>query len=199
MPKRKKKNNQYFTLDVDDAIEQYNNCDNIRERDRIYVKRIYPAFDKLSENLINTYKCPYIDSSFEDLKHELVSFLTEKLDKFSKESGKAYSYYTRTGINYLIVRNTKNYSIYDTTTNSKTPSEFLHSRRGRRSVASHTRDGSKHDSTRTPPRHTPQKWARLVPYSRRLLPRLHWRRQEDRDPLDSRIPTKTFTSLKPKT
>jgi hypothetical protein len=111
MPKRKKKNNQYFTLDVDDAIEQYNNCDNIRERDRIYVKRIYPAFDKLSENLINTYKCPYIDSSFEDLKHELVSFLTEKLDKFSKESGKAYSYYTRTGINYLIARNTKNYSI----------------------------------------------------------------------------------------
>ena len=98
--------------------------------------------------------------------------------------------------------NTKNYSIYDTTTNSKTPSEFLHSRRGRRSVASHTRDGSKHDSTRTPPRHTPQKWARLVPYSRRLLPRLHWRGQADRDTLDSRIPKSkfkplnTFTSLR---
>ena len=92
-------------------------------------------------------------------------------------------------------QNTKNYSIYDTTTNSKTPSEFLHSRRGRRSVASHTRDGSKHDSTRTPPRHTPQKWARLVPYSRRLLPRLHWRRQADRDTLDSRIPKSKFKPL----
>lgn len=111
MPKKKKKNNQYFTLDVDDAIEKYNSSQNDYEKNRIYVTRIYPAFDKLSENLINTYKCPYIDSSFEDLKHDLVSFLTEKLDKFSRGSGKAYSYYTRTGINYLIARNNKNYAL----------------------------------------------------------------------------------------
>lgn len=110
MSKKNRKNRNYFTLDVDEAIIRYNSSTNRKEKELIYTKEIYPSLDKLSENLINTYKCPYIDLEFEDLKHDLVSFLTEKLGNFSKSAGKAYSYYTVAGRNYLIALNNKNYS-----------------------------------------------------------------------------------------
>lgn len=110
MKKKKKTNRNYFTLDVDEAIIKYNNSDNKQRKELIYTKEIYPSLDKLAENLINTYKCPYINLEFEDLKHDLVSFLTEKLSNFSKSAGKAYSYYTVAGRNYLIALNNKNYS-----------------------------------------------------------------------------------------
>ncbi len=108
MAKNTEKN--YFTGDVDTAIIEYNfNVDSKKQKNLLYNKTIYPALDKLAENLINTYKVSYIDLSFEDLKHDLVVFLTEKLDRFSPESGKAFSYFTKIGINYLIGLNTKNY------------------------------------------------------------------------------------------
>lgn len=108
--KKKKTDRNYFTLDVDNAIIRYNSSDSRKDKELIYSKEIYPSLDKLAENLINTYKCPYIDLSFEDLKHDLVSFLTEKLPNFSQDAGKAYSYYTVAGRNYLIALNNKNYS-----------------------------------------------------------------------------------------
>lgn len=107
---KKKNNKQYFTLEVDEAIIKFNGSDNKYVKEKIYRKVIYPAFDKLAENLINVNKCPYIDLEFNDLKHDLVSFLTEKLGNFSKDAGKAYSYYTVAGRNYLIALNNKNYS-----------------------------------------------------------------------------------------
>jgi hypothetical protein len=54
-------------------------------------------------------KPDYIDSDFLDLQTDMVTYLTERLDKFKPESGKAYSYYTRTGWNYLIAENQKAY------------------------------------------------------------------------------------------
>jgi len=110
MPKKKNPNKEYFTLDVDTAIIKYNLSDSLKEKHSIYTKDIYPSLDKLAENLINTYKCPYINLEFEDLKHDVVSFLTEKLPNYSQSAGKAYSYYTVAGRNYLIALNTKNYS-----------------------------------------------------------------------------------------
>jgi hypothetical protein len=100
----------YFTQNVDDAIIKYNtpNC-TFKDKNILYNQVVYPAFDKLAENLINTYKVTYIDLDFEDLKHDLVVFLTEKLDRFSPDSGKAFSYFTKIGINYLIGLNTKHY------------------------------------------------------------------------------------------
>jgi hypothetical protein len=65
---------------------------------------------KLAENIINKMKPDYIDSSFEDLQTDLVTYLTARLDKFNPENGKAYSYYTRTSFNYIIAENQKGYS-----------------------------------------------------------------------------------------
>jgi hypothetical protein len=65
---------------------------------------------KLTENIINKVKPDYIDSTFQDLQTDLVTYLTARLDKFNPEAGKAYSYYTRTSFNYLIAENQKAYS-----------------------------------------------------------------------------------------
>ena len=111
MAKRKKKTNVYFTKITDLAISAYNRIEDDRvKREKIYRRFIYPAFMKMAENLINKVKPTYIDSSFVDLQTDLVTYLTERLNKFNPLSGKAYSYYTRTSFNYLIAENQKAYS-----------------------------------------------------------------------------------------
>jgi len=111
MAKRaKKKSNNYFTKITELAIIGYNKSDSSIVREKIYRRFIYPAFMKLAENLINKMKPDYIDSSFQDLQTDLVTFLTARLDKFNPEAGKAYSYYTRTSFNYLIAENQKGYA-----------------------------------------------------------------------------------------
>jgi len=110
MAKKAKKSNVYFTKITEYAILGYNKVpDNPVLRERIYRRFIYPAFMKMAENLINTVKPTYIDSSFNDLQTDLVTHLTERLNKFNPEYGKAYSYYTRTSYNYLIGENDRAY------------------------------------------------------------------------------------------
>ena len=107
---RAKKSKSYFTKVTDVAISAYNRSENIAQREKIYRRFIYPAFMKMSENIINKVKPDYIDSSFQDLQTDLVTYLTARLDKFNPNAGKAYSYYTRTSFNYLIAENQKAYS-----------------------------------------------------------------------------------------
>jgi hypothetical protein len=107
---RKKKSNVYFTKITDIAISAYNMSDSTVKREKIYRRFIYPAFMKLAENLINKVKPTYIDSTFTDLQTDLVTYLTERLNRFNPDNGKAYSYYTRTSFNYLIAENQKAYS-----------------------------------------------------------------------------------------
>lgn len=108
---KKKKSNVYFTKITDFAISAYNRSESEPAlREKIYRRFIYPAFMKMAENLINKVKPTYIDSTFLDLQTDLVTYLTERLNKFNPEAGKAYSYYTRTSFNYLIAENQKAYS-----------------------------------------------------------------------------------------
>jgi hypothetical protein len=94
------------------AVSAYNRTErtSISKRKNLQMRFIFPAFMKLSENIINKMKCDYIDSSFKDLQTDLVTYLTMRLDKFNPEAGRAYSYYTRTAFNYLIAENQKAYS-----------------------------------------------------------------------------------------
>jgi len=108
---KKKKSNVYFTKITDFAISAYNRSESEPAlREKIYRRFIYPAFMKMAENLINKVKPTYIDSTFLDLQTDLVTYLTERLNKFNPNAGKAYSYYTRTSFNYLIAENQKAYS-----------------------------------------------------------------------------------------
>jgi glycerol-3-phosphate cytidylyltransferase-like family protein len=107
---RARKSKVYFTRITDIAISAYNKLENQTTRERVYRRFIYPVFMKLAENIINKMKPDYIDSTFEDLQTDLVTYLTARLDKFNPENGKAYSYYTRTSFNYIIAENQKGYA-----------------------------------------------------------------------------------------
>jgi hypothetical protein len=110
---KKKKQNVYFTQETEDAINEYNRCEDPIERNLIYTKRIHPAFYKLSEIMIHRFKFYNFDVSHEDVKHEVVAFLHEKLGKFDGDSGfKAFSYFSIVAKNYLIAENNKNYYLY---------------------------------------------------------------------------------------
>jgi len=108
---RKRTKKRYFTEDTEAAIAEYLASNNQAERDKIYNSRIHYAFYKLAENLIHTFKFYYTEvDSLEDLKHEVIVFLLEKLDYFKPERGsKAFSYFSIVGKNYLILYNNNNY------------------------------------------------------------------------------------------
>ena len=108
---RKRTKKQYFTPDTDAAIKEYLASSNQDERDNIFKTRIHYPFYKLAENLIHTFKFYYTEvDDLEDLKHEVICFLLEKLDYFKPEKGtKAFSYFSIVGKNYLILYNNNNY------------------------------------------------------------------------------------------
>ena len=108
--KRKKKSKIYFGTPVHDAIVEYNHSDDIAFRHKIYTEEIHPAFMKLAENIINTFKFSYFDYPFRDLQEEVVSNLVINMHKFDETKGsKAFSYFSVVAKNYLILNNNANY------------------------------------------------------------------------------------------
>jgi hypothetical protein len=101
---RKRKRKVYFGQEVQDAIIRYNALDSekqVFERNKIYQNEIHKAFDKLAENIINT---------FNDIKHETVAFMVMNIHKYDHTKGsKAFSYFSVVAKNYLILHNNNNY------------------------------------------------------------------------------------------
>jgi len=107
---KKAKRKPYFGLDVQDAIVRYNTEEDPVVRNQIYRDEIAYAFDKLCENIINTFKFSYFDSHFEDIKNEVISFLVLNIHKYDATKGfKAFSYFSVVAKNYLILLNNGNY------------------------------------------------------------------------------------------
>ena len=110
---KKKKRKAYFGQEVQDAIIEYNSLDSIIEqskRNKIYQEEIHKAFDKLAENIINTFKFTYFDYGFNDIKHEVVAFMVINMHKYDHTKGsKAFSYFSVVAKNYLILHNNNNY------------------------------------------------------------------------------------------
>lgn len=106
---RKKKSKFYFTQETENAIIEYNKCDDPVIKNKIYSERIAYAFDKLVENIIHTFKFYYFDSSAEYVKYEVVSFLVLNMHKYQEGKGKAFSYFGQVTKNYLILHNNNNY------------------------------------------------------------------------------------------
>jgi len=107
---KKKKRKVYFGQEVQNAIIDYNSSENDSERNTIYGTRIHAAFDKLAENIINTFKFTYFDMPFEDVKHEVVAFMVMNIHKYDHTKGsKAFSYFSVVAKNYLILHNNNNY------------------------------------------------------------------------------------------
>jgi hypothetical protein len=99
----------YFTQETEDAIIKYNKATDMDEREEVYREYIQAPFDKLAENVINRFKFPYMEGTFEEVKAEVVSFLVINLHKFTEGKGKAFSYFSVIAKNYLILHNNNAY------------------------------------------------------------------------------------------
>lgn len=110
LKERRTSKKTYFTELTEEAIIAYNCESNKLIRNKIYTEYIYHVLDKLAENCIHAFGCrTYLDIPYGDFKHEVVLFLTDKLQMYEKSKGKAYSYFTVVGRNYCIVRNQNSY------------------------------------------------------------------------------------------
>lgn len=104
--RRKKSTDKlYFNADTQKAIVAYQAAGDKKERTRLYVQEILPAFEKLVENLINIHKFTSLHDSYEDLKNDCVNFLFETIGKFDGARGtNAFSYFNVVAKNWLIIR-----------------------------------------------------------------------------------------------
>ena len=110
MPRpRKKKSKMYFGTPAQEAIIEYNKCKDPSERSKIYKERIKYPFEKLAENVINTFKFTYFDVPKKDIQTEVVSTMVEKMHMFKEGKGRAFSYFTIIAKNHLILKNNGNY------------------------------------------------------------------------------------------
>ena len=107
--KRRKKSKMYFGTPVQEAIIRYNDSSNPVIKNRIYQEQIHAAFNKMAENLIHTFKFYYFDYPSEEVKNEVVSFMVMQLPKYQPDKGRAFSYFSIVGKNYLILNNNNNY------------------------------------------------------------------------------------------
>ena len=98
----------YFGKDAHLAIIEYQNEPVRCEKNKIYVKKIKPSFEKLVENLIFIHGFSSSAEGFKILKSDCVSFLFEILEKFDSSKGsKAFSYFNVCAKNFLIIQNKK--------------------------------------------------------------------------------------------
>ncbi len=109
---RKRKSKIYFTQDTEDAIVEYNKSESPQIRNVIYRERIQYPFEKLAENILNTFKFSYFDVPKEDVMQEVVSVLIQKIHMYKEGKGKAFSYFSIVAKNYLILHNNTNYKRY---------------------------------------------------------------------------------------
>lgn len=96
----------YFHSGTQDAIVAYQKAkEDRKERERLYVTDILPAFSKLVENLINIHKFTSLHDTFDDLKNDCVNFLFETIGKFDATRGtNAFSYFNVVAKNWLIIK-----------------------------------------------------------------------------------------------
>jgi hypothetical protein len=112
---RPRKNKMYFTQETEDAIIAYNKSDNQKFKNKVYREKIQYPFEKLAENVLNTFKFSYFDVPKEDVQMEVVAILIQKIHMFQEGKGKAFSYFSIVAKNYLILNNNSNYKRYKKT------------------------------------------------------------------------------------
>lgn len=95
----------YFTAETQKAICEFQKADDRKVREKFYVEKILPAFEKLVENLINIHKFSGLHDTYDDLKNDCVNFLFETIHKFNPAMGtNAFSYFNVVAKNWLIIK-----------------------------------------------------------------------------------------------
>lgn len=120
-PRKKRGTNptrMYFTQDTEDAIVEYNSMENMELREKIFRERIHQPFQKLVENVFNTFKFSYFETGPQDVQKECLTHLVANMHKFDPNrrsklnpnmKAKAFAYFSIIAKHYLILLNNTTY------------------------------------------------------------------------------------------
>jgi len=112
----------YFTQETEDAIIAYNNETNTDVREKIFREKIYQPFQKLVENVFNTFKFSYFRTGPQDVQKECLTHLVANMHKYDpnrqsktdpNKKTKAYSYFSIIAKHYLILLNNTIYKEFN--------------------------------------------------------------------------------------
>ena len=95
----------YWGEDQESAVVEFNTNADIDEKHKVFVDVIEPAFRKLVENIYYTYNFNKILWDREQIEHEVMTHLYEKLSKFDiSKNKKSFSYFGTITKNWMIQR-----------------------------------------------------------------------------------------------
>lgn len=107
----------YYTKEVHEKVCEFIHNDELSQfqRNKIYEKHIYPAFDEMVRIMINTYNFYYTGTDPESLVQEVNVKMYDVLETSRKEEnkyydesyGSSYSYFSRVAKNYMIQKQSK--------------------------------------------------------------------------------------------
>jgi len=99
----KQRKNMYWGPAEEDAIKEYITNGSIDERHKTYTAIIEPGFRKLIENIFYTYNFNKTLRALENIEHELLVHLYERIGKFDINRGaKSFSFFGTVCKNWLI-------------------------------------------------------------------------------------------------
>jgi hypothetical protein len=105
---RKPKNKNYFGEEQENAVREYLSCNDYERKNMIYNEILKPAFEKMVESIIRTYRLYIPEETYEETFNDTLSFLITKANHFQADKQKkAYSYYGNICKNYLLGRKDK--------------------------------------------------------------------------------------------
>lgn len=103
----------YFTQDTENSIIEFNATEDREKRDEIYNSQIKYPFDKLVENIFNTFKFSYFETGPLEVQRETVAHLVANIHKFEPGKGKAFAYFSIIAKHYLIALNNSTYKRFN--------------------------------------------------------------------------------------
>ena len=103
LKKKKANKNNYFDIREEEAVINYINSEDYREKEYIYNTFLKDPLDKMIDSIIRRYKLYRKDMDYSDLHTDTHFFLMTKVDKFKPDKNKkAYSYFGTICKNYLM-------------------------------------------------------------------------------------------------
>jgi len=112
----------YFTQETEDAIVLYNLTEDLAIREQIFRDKILQPFQKLVENVFNTFKFSYFETGPQDVQKECLTHLVANMHKYDptrcsksdpKKKTRAFAYFSIIAKHYLILLNNTNYKKFN--------------------------------------------------------------------------------------
>jgi len=121
--KTKKKERVYFPPLVEEAVVAFIKSKDNRLKNKIYGEYIMKPMNKMIENLIHTFKTYYFIEPLDDVKHMVIVYYLDRIYRYDPSRGRAFSFLSVIGKNYLIQKNKDAYDSLVNKTNGKKNSD----------------------------------------------------------------------------